>query len=130
MRISEVAQAAGVGVETIRYYERRGLIRQPPKPARGWRRYDEGVVRRVQFVKRAQELGFTLDDIEELLRLRTTKSPRTCARVSVKARAKIDEIDAKIRDLASIREVLSALAEACPGDGEGENCPILDALDA
>jgi len=129
MTISGLAEAAKVNTETIRYYERRGLIRQPRKPTQGWRRYDSQVLRRLRFVKRAQVLGFSLDDIEMLLRLRTTESPRTCARVSAKARAKIEEVDAKICDLAAIREVLVSVADACPGEGPGRACPILDAMD-
>ena len=129
MTISGLAEAANVNVETIRYYERRGLIKQPRKPGQGWRRYDDQALRTVQFVKRAQALGFSLDDIEMLLRLRTTESPRTCARVAAKARDKIAEVDAKMRDLAAIREVLVAVADACPAEGPGSECPILDALD-
>lgn len=129
MTISGLADAANVNVETVRYYERRGLIKQPRKPGQGWRRYDEQALRRVQFVKRAQALGFSLDDIEILLRLRTTESPRTCASVAAKARDKIAEVDAKLRDLTAIREVLVTVAAACPAEGPGSTCPILDALD-
>ena len=129
MTISGLAVAANVNVETIRYYERRGLIKQPRKPGQGWRRYDEQVLRTVLFVKRAQALGFSLDDIEVLLRLRTTQSSRTCARVAAKARDKIAEVDAKLRDLTAIREVLVAVADACPAEGPGSDCPILDALE-
>lgn len=129
MTISELAGAANVNVETIRYYERRHLIKQPRKSGSGWRRYGVQALRTIRFVKRAQELGFSLDDIEMLLRLRTTDSPRTCARVRTKARGKIAEVDAKLRDLTAIREVLVSLADACPGEGPGSACPILDALD-
>lgn len=129
MTISGLAEAANVNVDTIRYYERRGLIKQPRKPGQGWRRYDEQALRTIRFVKRAQALGFSLDDIEMLLRLRTMESPRACTRVSAKARTKIEEVDAKMRDLAAIREVLTRVADACPGEGPGSACPILDALD-
>jgi len=129
MTISGLAEAASVNVETIRYYERRGLIKQPRKPGQGWRRYDQQALRTVQFVKRAQALGFSLDDVEMLLRLRTTDSPRTCARVAAKAREKIAEVDTKLRDLTAIREVLVGVADACPAEGPGSACPILDTLD-
>lgn len=129
MTISNLAQAANVNIETVRYYERRGLIKQPRKPAQGWRKYDVQTLRTVRFVKRAQELGFSLDDVEMLLHLRTTQSPRTCGHVRAKARTKLEEVDAKMRDLAAIRLVLAEMADACPGEGPGSSCPILDALD-
>lgn len=129
MTISELARDAAVGVETIRYYERIGLLRQPRKPARGWRRYDADALRRVRFIKRAQELGFTLAEIEQIMALRGSNSPRTCARVSAKALAKIEQIDAKIEDLLAMKAILTDLASACPEDGVGASCPILDVLD-
>jgi len=129
MTISGLAEAANVNVETVRYYERRGLIRQPKKPVQGWRRYDEQVLRTLRFVKRAQDLGFSLDDIETLMKLRATDSPWACTRVRAKAREKLEEVEAKIRDLVAIRDVLSSVAEACPGEGPGSICPILDVMD-
>ena len=128
LTISQLARDAGVNVETIRYYERIGLLRQPRKPARGWRRYDEGARRRLRFVRRAQRLGFTLDEIKQLLSLRESASSRTCDRVSRKAKAKLEEIEARIRDLQAMREVLERLAAACPKEG-ARACPILDALE-
>jgi Hg(II)-responsive transcriptional regulator len=128
--ISDLARDAGVNVETVRYYERIGLLRQPAKPGRGWRRYDEAALRRLMFVKRAQQLGFTLAEIEELLGLRTSTSPRACARVAKKAVRKLELIDEKIRDLQAIRSVLADLVAACPGDADGERCPVLRSLDA
>jgi Hg(II)-responsive transcriptional regulator len=127
--ISELAHDAGVNVETVRYYERIGLLRQPRKPGRGWRRYDQGSLRRIRFIKRAQELGFTLAEVKELLSLRSSTNPRTCERVSRKARSKVDEIDAKVRDLLAMKQALTELAAACPRDGAGDACPLLKALD-
>lgn len=126
--IGELAKAAGVHVETVRYYERRGLLAQP-RSAGGRRRYDEQALRTLRFVKRAQELGFSLEQIRGLLALRTSASPRTCARVSAQAREKLAEVEAKIRDLSAIRAVLQKLTGACPADGPAASCPILDVLD-
>jgi len=127
--ISQLARDAGVNLETIRYYERIGMLRQPRKPSRGWRQYDEDALRRIQFIKRCQELGFTLAEVRELLELRSSKSPRTCKRVRTKAANKLEQIDGKIRDLVAVRKALSELAQACPEDGSGAQCPILDALE-
>jgi len=126
--ISHLAEAVGVNVETIRYYERRGLIKQPTKPLTGWRRYDDAALRTVRFIKRAQQLGFSLDQIEDLMKLTASNSERTCARVRSKARAKLDEIDSKVRDLKAMREVLAELANTCPGSGPAQSCPILEAI--
>src|SRR5688572_16231837 len=128
LTISNLAKTAGVNVETIRYYERRGILRQPSKPSRGWRVYEDDALRVVRFVKRAQTLGFTLDEIEQMLKLRRSESPRTCARVSERAHQKIAEIDAKLRDLTAMRTVLQDLAKTCHA-AAGERCPILDAFD-
>jgi Hg(II)-responsive transcriptional regulator len=129
LTISHLARSAGVNVETIRYYERRGILRQPSKPPRGWRTYDDDALRVVRFVKRAQMLGFTLEEIEQLLELRRSASPRTCARVSEGAQRKIVEIDAKLQDLTAMRRVLEDLAKTCHKSEGSERCPILDAFD-
>src|SRR5882672_122048 len=113
--IGELAREAGVHVETVRYYERRGLLKQPRRST-GWRRYDDGALRTLQFVKRSQELGFSLAEVEELLSLRSSSSVRTCNRVRVRAEAKLVDIDAKIRDLTAIRRTLEELTSACPSD--------------
>ncbi len=127
--IGALARDVGVNVETVRYYESIGLLRQPPKPPRGWRRYGPDAVVRLRFIKRAQQLGFSLEEIRTLLRLRTSASPRTCATVARRAKKKLEEIDQKIQDLQSIRLVLVELADACPGEGSGERCPMLLALE-
>ena len=126
--IGELARDAGVHVETVRYYERRGLLRQPRRSA-GWRRYDDEALRALRFVKRAQELGFSLDEVHELLSLRSSTSTRTCTRVRAAAEAKLADVDAKLRDLRSIRRTLADLTRACPSDGAPGACPILGALD-
>ena len=128
--ISALAREAGVNVETIRYYERIGLLPRPAKPAGGRRRYGEDAARRLAFVKRAQQLGFTLAEIRELLSLRQSISPGACARVSKKAAAKLEQIQAKIRDLEAMCAVLAELQATCPGEAPAQQCPILSALDA
>jgi MerR family mercuric resistance operon transcriptional regulator len=127
LTVGRLAGDAGVNVETIRYYERRGLLPRPSRGPAGWRRYDDQALRSVIFVKRAQRLGFTLDEIRELLRLRAGASERACARVRKRAESKLDEIDGKIRDLSAMRRALAELAERCHPDDEGA-CPLLDAL--
>ena len=129
LTISQLAQSAGVNVETIRYYERIGLLRQPPRPPQGWRRYDRSLQQRLQFIRRAQGLGFSLDEIKDLLAMRGSTSQRTCDRVNRKATAKLAEIDVKIRDLQAMRKTLQSLARTCPEEG-AKPCPFLDALDA
>ncbi len=126
--IGRLARDAGIHVETVRYYEQRGLLKQPRRTG-GWRRYDDEALRVLRFVKRAQELGFSLDEIHELLSLRASKSTRTCARVRSAAETKLADVEDKIRDLEAIRATLRELANACPCDGPAEACPILGALE-
>jgi MerR family mercuric resistance operon transcriptional regulator len=128
MRISEVAREAGVGVETVRFYEQRGLIRQPPRPRTGgYRDYPDAVVRRIRFVRRAQQLGFSLNEIVELMALESGDQA-ACVDVRQRAEAKLDEVAAKIADLERIRGALRTLIEACPGEGPVRQCSILEAI--
>jgi MerR family mercuric resistance operon transcriptional regulator len=129
LTIGDLAREADVNVETIRYYETLGLLRQPSKPTRGWRRYGAEAAQRLRFIKRAQRLGFTLADIKALLGLRASESSRTCANVARRATEKLAEIDGRIRDLQAMRLVLVELAGACPGEGTGQQCPMLRALE-
>ncbi len=126
--IGKLASRVGVNVETIRYYHRRGLLKQPRKPAVGARHYDDEALRIVQFIKQSQGLGFSLDEIKELLSLRRSTSAAVCARVHSKAKAKVVQIDEKIRALQRMRDVLVELTDVCPLDGV-ERCSILRALD-
>lgn len=128
LRTGEVARQAGVSLETIRYYEQRGLLLAPPRSDAGYRCYPPDAVRRVRFVKRAQELGFSLQEIKELLGLRFRPNA-TCEDIRRRTRQKISAIDEKIRDLHSIRQALEQLADSCPGKGPVSGCPILDSLD-
>lgn len=128
MTIGELAEAAGVGVETVRFYERKKLIAQPQRPASGYRRYDEDTTRRIRFVRQAQELGFTLAEISQLLELRLDPR-RSCADVKREAETKIVDIDGKLAALRTMREALVDITRSCSGEGPTSECPILDAIE-
>ena len=128
MTIGQLARRAGVGVQTVRYYERRHLLPAAARRASGYREFTPAALERLRFIRRAQELGFTLSEIADLLALRL--DPRTTA-ADVKARAgeKIGEIDRKIHDLERIRHALIHLAGRCRGGrGPAGDCPLLEAL--
>ena len=128
--IGTTARAAGVSVETVRFYERKGLIQRPPKPATGgYRSYPPEAVRRIRFVRQAQELGFSLSDIHELLDLRADPSS-DCSDVRDRAREKLDDVEQKMARLGRIRETLEDLVAICPGNGGLGGCPILRSIDA
>jgi MerR family copper efflux transcriptional regulator len=128
MRIGELAQRAGVNVQTVRYYERRGLLDDPRNRRVGYREYTDATLDRLRFIRRAQELGFTLAEIEELLALRLERGT-TAADVKARAAAKIVEIEGKIRDLERIRAALTHLAGQCRGGrGPVGDCPLVEAL--
>lgn len=128
LNIGEAARQGGVSVETLRYYEQQGLIVSPERGANGYRKYLPEVVRRIRFIKRAQEVGFTLRDIGELLSLKSDSSA-SCSDVRDRAFGKLSEIEEKIRVLSNMRDVLSTWTDACPSKGPIAACPILDALD-
>lgn len=127
MWIAEAAQAAGVNPQTLRYYERRGLLKASGRRASGYREYSDDDVRRVRFVKRAQELGLSLADVAELLKLRKSAPSR---RVSVRALAakRVADLDRRIADLQRMRDALTHLVHECHA-GRQPECPILEALD-
>ncbi|MGH7523016.1 MAG: heavy metal-responsive transcriptional regulator [Gemmatimonadales bacterium] len=127
MRIGEVATEAAVGVQTLRYYERRGLLPKPRRHASGQRAYVPDVVQRVRFIKRAQDLGFTLDEIGGLLAL-WTDSIKSCKQVEHRAAATLDRIQSKIDDLEQMRDALTQYVNACQQRRSLEECPILRAL--
>lgn len=128
MTISRAALQAGVGVETVRFYERRGLIKQPPRPrSGGYRIYDGAVVEHIRFIRQAQELGFSLREIAELISLRADPAA-DCADVRIQAVAKRTEVDRKIAQLRDIRAALDSLIATCPGGGALKACTIIDAL--
>jgi len=126
--IGAVAKQANVHVETLRYYERRGLVAHPLRSMTNYRLYPKETVRRVRFIKHAQALGFSLQEIKELLSLRAAPRAR-CADVRVRAEGKITAIDAKIRALQAMRKALAKLVTECVGHGPITDCPILEALD-
>jgi Hg(II)-responsive transcriptional regulator len=126
MRIGEAAAAASVTVQTLRYYERRGLLDKPKRQPSGYRAYTDETVRIVRFIKRAQELGFTLSNIEPLLRLTVEHSP--CKEVQSVARAKLTELDEKIEALEAMRRALVDLLAQCRRRNRLVCCPLLDAL--
>ncbi len=128
LTIGKVARLAGVGVETIRFYEREGLIEDPPRRSSGYRQYPAAAVTRIRFIKRAKALGFSLKEIKELLELRVDPET-TCADIRDRASAKIRDIEEKIAALREIKAALERLTAACKGKGPVSECPILEALE-
>src|SRR5712691_11929753 len=124
---SELAKRGGVNLETIRYYERTGLLPKPPRSRSGYRQFSSESVRRVRFIKRAQELGFSLKEIKELLALRIAPGS-TRADVRKRAEAKIADIEGKVQHLRAMRKALVRLTESCCGSGPASDCPILESL--
>ena len=129
LTIGQLAKRGGVNLETIRYYERRGILPRPPRTGSGYRVFSDEAVRAIRFVKRAQTLGFSLREIEELLTLRA-RPGRSCASVQAKAKTKIADIDAKLRTLTAMKRALTRLVAACAGGAAVADCPILESLDA
>ncbi len=129
LKIGEVAERGGVNLQTIRYYEREKLLPEPPRLASGYRVYPPGMVRRVRFIKRAQEIGFTLAEIRELLSLRVDRQ-RTRADVRAIAEAKITDIEGRIRTLQAMKSALTHLTDKCSGHGPASECPILEIIDS
>jgi Cu(I)-responsive transcriptional regulator len=127
MRIGTAAERAGVNVQTLRYYERRGLLPRAPRRTSGYREFPDDAVRIVRFVKRAQDLGFTLDEVEELLRLRNEKR-RDRGRIRAVAEARVRDIDHKIAELQAMKQALTHLIHCCE-QGSRLECPIIEALD-
>jgi Hg(II)-responsive transcriptional regulator len=127
MWISEAADQAGVNVQTMRYYERRGLLPKPPRRASGYREFADDAIRVVRFIKRAQGLGFSLDEIEELLRLRRNSS-RSRRRIRTVAEQRIRQIEDKIEELERMRSALRTLVHSCH-KGDTLECPMIEALE-
>jgi Hg(II)-responsive transcriptional regulator len=126
MRIGEVSKQAQVGIETIRFYERKGLLCEPERRPSGFRQYDQSVVARLQFIRRAKELGFTLGEIAELLGLWFKKAK--CAHVRQRAMEKLDDVEAKIAALQEMKRSLQKLIRTCENRDSIEACPLLDGL--
>jgi len=128
LTIGQVARRSGFGIETIRFYERNGLIELPPRRPSGYRQYSESVIFRSQFIKRSKELGFSLKEIRELLSLRVSPTT-TCSNIRERTQAKIADVESKIQSLERIKEVLMSLTTACGGAGPLSECPILESLE-
>jgi MerR family transcriptional regulator, copper efflux regulator len=127
MTIGRLAKQAGVNIDTIRYYERNGLIPTPVRRASGYREYEVTDVRRLRFILRAKELGFTLAEIGELLSLSGDRDVRGVKR---RAEQRLEQVESKITELQRVRRGLKTLIDACPGHGDLERCPIVAALNS
>ena len=126
MKIGELSRATGTNIETIRYYEKTGMMPDPPRNATGYRIYDDTHVSRLRFILRARELGFSIDEIRGLLDL-VDGGTQTCAEVKERTERHLSDVRAKIADLMRIEQVLATTAAQCSGEGVPE-CPVLEAL--
>lgn len=129
LTIGQVAEAAAVNIQTLRYYERRGLVGAPGRTKAGYRQYSTDTVGLIRFIRRAQALGFTLEEVRELLDLRVRHGD-ACDDVERRTRNKIDSVERKILDLQRMRRALEHLAEACAVRRSFEDCPLLRSLEA
>ena len=123
MKIGEVARRSGTGIETIRFYEREGLLPPPHRRPSGYRQYDEGTVERLDYIRRAKELGFTLAEVRDLLELSSAAS--TCEHVRQRAEAKIADIEGRIRSLQQMRRSLGVIVKRCRAKDSTEDCPLV-----
>lgn len=128
LTIGQLAKKADVNIETVRYYERRGLMPEPQRKESGYRQYSDEMVKRIQFIKHAKELGFSLKEINELLTLKLD-ARTSCSEVRKKAEAKISDVEGKIETLQRMKKALVKLTKACGGTGPVKECPILEALE-
>lgn len=128
LTIGRLAQEVGINLETVRYYERQGLLPKPPRSVAGYRLFPTDAVRRLKFIKRAQELGFSLGEIRELLALRVSARINT-AEIRRRAESKIADIESKIATLESMKKSLRKMVESCSECASDSKCPILDSLD-
>src|SRR5437867_351444 len=128
LKIGQVASAARVNIQTIRYYERTGLLAAPRRTPSGYREYDDDAVKRLRFIKHAQALGFSLKEIRELLALRV-RHGAACHAVERKARTKIALIDERVRELTRLRRTLERLTAACHARERTADCPVLETLE-
>ncbi|MEO5830698.1 MAG: heavy metal-responsive transcriptional regulator [Rhodanobacter sp.] len=127
LTIGAVAKRVGVAIDTIRYYEREGLLPEPLRRASGYRSYGDGAIAQLRFIRRAKNLGFTLEEIRELLTLSADRQGGVKA-VKQRAQKRLAAIDQRIVDLQKVRDGLAQLVASCPGHGKPEQCPILRAL--
>ena len=128
MQIGKVAEAAGVSVQAVRYYERIGMLPEPDRSSSGYRQYTPDAIQRLRFIRRAQDLGFTLEEIKELLQLRVDDSG-ACETVRTKATQKIRMIRQKRQQLQKMEDALNTLVQYCETAQPSAECPILEYLD-
>ena len=128
LQIGKVAKQSSVGVETVRFYENKGLIAAPKRNASGYRQYSESVVKQIQFIQHAKSLGFSLREVRELIALRGERGAR-CKGIKETAIAKIADIQQKIDSLEKMKMALQPLVDQCRASGPISDCPILGALD-
>ena len=128
LSIGKVARGAGVPIDTVRYYEREGLLEKPVRTSSGYRQYPPDAVARLQFIRQAKDLGFTLSEIRELLALKVAPG-KSCADVRARAESKIADIEQRVAQLTRMKQALARLAAACSGRGPTSACPILDAME-
>ena len=128
LTIGRVARGAGLAIDTVRYYEREGLLEKPARTDAGYRQYSADAVARLRFIRQAKELGFSLNEIKELLSLRVAPG-KSCADVKARAEHKIADVEQRIAQLKRIKRALAKLATACSGSGPTSECPILEALE-
>ncbi len=128
LTIGKVAHSAGLAIDTVRYYEREGLLEKPARTASGYRHYRPDAVTRLRFIRQAKDLGFSLAEIKDLLALRVTPG-KSCGDVRARAVSKVDDIDRRIASLKRMRQALTKLAAACSGRGPTSDCPILEAME-
>lgn len=126
LTIGKLASAAGVGVDTVRFYERAGLLDKPPRTASGYRLYDLSDAARLRFIRRAKALGFSLEEIFELLKLNDGGGRRSAVRALAERR--LTEIEQKLVDFKRMRDTLRELVRQCHGDGSLEGCPIIETV--
>ena len=126
--IGQVAKRSGISVETIRYYEKEGLLEEPERKESGYRQYKGDAIARLSFIQQAKELGFSLREIGELLSIKSDKTT-LCDDVKQLAQEKLDNIENKIRMLQRMKKSLKKLIDICPGQAPINDCPILDALE-
>lgn len=128
LQIGRVASSAGLPIDTVRYYERQGLLEKPARTRAGYRQYSTDAVARLRFIRQAKALGFALSEIRELLMLKVAPG-KSCADVKARAEAKIADIEQRVAQLNRMKRALTKLAIACSGRGPTTGCPILEAME-
>jgi len=124
MKIGEIAKRSGVGIETIRYYEREGLLREPERRPSGYRQYDESTIEQLEYIRQAKELGFTLAEVRELLEL-SFVAHAGCDHIRLRAEVKVADIEEKIRNLQQMKRSLGKIVDRCRAKNSTDDCPLV-----